>query len=403
MARLARTDGWLRRQGGQILSRASAALLITTSYAHDGDGSEAAGAFVADLAQELAGIMPVRVVAPGKAEGKRMHGAVEVWSFQAPDKPLSLLNPADPRNWAAIVRTLRSLRRTVLAANHDAQVLHALAFWVLPSGWAARVLWRRHGVPYSVWALGSDIWSLGRLPVVRGFLRRVAVDATAAFADGMQLGADAKRLSGREFAFLPSTRKLAATRSRPVSRSAPYRLLFLGRWHPNKGVDLLIQALTRLDDEEWAHIAEVHIAGGGPMEDAVRQGVAALRAAGRPVRLSGYLDRDQASLALAQADRLLLPSRVESIPVVFSDAMKFSLPVISMPVGDLPALIGSGTGWLAQRVDAEAFAAAIRVSLETAHDDVALRDMNERFAIETIAERIAAVARGAGSGDTRND
>lgn len=385
------------------MNRADTALLITTSYAHEGDGSEAAGAFVADLAQQLAGIMPVRVVAPGKAESKRMHGAVEVWSFQAPDKPLSLLTPADPRNWPAIVRTLRSLRRTVLAANHDAQVLHALAFWVLPSGWAARVLRRRHGVPYSVWALGSDIWSLGRLPVVRGFLRSVAVDAAASYADGIQLGADAARICGRGFAFLPSTRKLAAARSKPVSRAAPYRLLFLGRWHPNKGVDLLIDALTRLDDADWARIAEVHVAGGGPLEDVVRQGVAALQAAGRPVSLSGYLDRDHASRAFAQADRLLLPSRVESIPVVFSDAMKFSLPVVSMPVGDLPALIDSGTGWLAQRVDGEGFAAAIRISLESEHDEAAIQNMSERFAIEKIAEHIAALARRGGSGDTQND
>lgn len=383
--------------------RADTALLITTSYAYDGDGSEAAGAFVADLAQELATIMPVRVVVPGKTESKRMHGAVEVWSFQAPDKPLSLLTPAHPGNWSAIVRTLRSLRRTVLAANQDERVLHALAFWVLPSGWAARALWRQHGVPYSVWALGSDIWSLGRLPVIRGFLRRVAVDAATAYADGMQLGADAARISGREFAFLPSTRKLAAERFRPVSCAPPYRLLFLGRWHPNKGVDLLIDALALLDDKDWLGIAEVHVAGGGPLEDVVRKGVATLQAAGRPVRLSGYLDRDQASQAFAQADRLLLPSRVESIPVVFSDAMKFSLPVVSMPVGDLPALIGSGTGWLAHRVDAEAFAAAIRVSLASEHDDAAIQNMSERFAIEKIAERIAAVARRGERGDSRND
>ncbi|KWS06714.1 Glycosyl transferase, group 1 [Lysobacter capsici AZ78] len=166
---------------------------------------------------------------------------------------------------------------------------------------------------------------------------------------------------------------------------------------------MLIDALALLDDKDWRGIAEVHVAGGGPLEDVVRKGVATLQAAGRPVRLSGYLDRDQASQAFAQADRLLLPSRVESIPVVFSDAMKFSLPVVSMPVGDLPALIGSGTGWLAQRVDADAFAAAIRVSLASEHDDAAIRNMSERFAIEKIAERIAAVARRGERGDSRND
>lgn len=378
-------------------------LLITTSYARAGDGSEAAGAFVSDLAQQLVASMPVRVVAPGHEEVKSFYGQVEVWSFKAPDKPLSLLSPANPRNWLAIVHTLRSLRRTVLAASEDARVLHALAFWVLPSGWAARILRRKLGVPYSVWALGSDIWSLGRLPVVRGFLRTVARDATHAYADGMQLGQDAQRMTGRDFVFLPSTRKLDPKRTRPVSRTGPHCLLFLGRWHPNKGVDLLMEALSYLREEDWARIAEIHIAGGGPLQDSVVQAVNSLQRAGRPLRMSGYLNREQASEAFAEADRLLLPSRVESIPVVFSDAMKFSLPIVSMPVGDLPVLIGEGVGWLAQRVDAKAFAEAISASLGSDHDEVAMGTMNQRFAIEKIAERIVATTRRDERDESLND
>lgn len=378
------------------MSAGDTVLLITTSYAQTGDGSEAAGAFIADLAEELSGSVSIRVVAPGNMESKSRRGRVEVWSFQAPGKPLSLLSPANPRNWLSILRTLRSLRHVVLAAGADGRVFHALAFWVLPSGWAAQTLRRKRGVPYSVWALGSDIWSLGRIPVVRSFLGSVARDADFAYADGMRLGEDAARISGRAFDFLPSTRKLVATRLRPVARNPPYRLLFLGRWHPNKGVDLLIEALGLLNDEDWSRIAQIHIAGGGPLQEFVEQGVANLRAAGRPIRLDGYLDRERAAQAFGEADRLLLPSRVESIPVVFSDAMKFSIPVISMPVGDLPALIGCGTGWLAKSVDASAFANAIRASLLSGHDDAAIRAMNDRFAIEKIAQRIVSATQKAG-------
>lgn len=375
------------------MSAPRAIALISTSYARSGDGSEAAGAFVADLAQELSARVPVRVIAPGRSETRTRNGSVEIWSFQAPDKPLSLLSPRNPANWPVIVRTLRSLKRAALASNHDRQVAHALGFWALPSGWAARALQREHSVPYSVWALGSDIWSLGRLPVVRGILGSVARDATQAYADGVQLAEEAARITGKPFEFLPSTRKLVAARNSPVSIQPPFRLLFLGRWHPNKGVDLLMQALSILAEDDWAKIAEVHIAGGGPLEDLVKTEVAKLQAAGRPVRLSGFLDRDRACKAFAEADRLLLPSRIESIPVVYSDAMKFALPVVSMPTGDLPALIDSGTGWLADRIDAPAFASAIRRALSSMHDEQALRAMDEKFAIEKIADRIAALAR----------
>jgi glycosyltransferase involved in cell wall biosynthesis len=158
---------------------------------------------------------------------------------------------------------------------------------------------------------------------------------------------------------------LGRNRIRPLASSPPYRFLFLGRWHPNKGIDLLLDALALLDDAAWSRIADVHVAGGGPMESMVRARVAELQGAARPIRLSGYLDRNAAGDALDQADWLLLPSRIESIPVVFSDAMQMGLPVISTPVGDLPVLMSRhAPGVLAPAVDARAFAGAIRVALE---------------------------------------
>jgi glycosyltransferase involved in cell wall biosynthesis len=169
-------------------------------------------------------------------------------------------------------------------------------------------------------------------------------------------------------------------------------LLFLGRWHPNKGIDLLLEALRLLSDEDWSLIETVLVAGGGTLNDEVLEGVNALKARGRPVTVTGYLDRTAACQALAAADFLLLPSRIESIPVVFSDALKFGLPVIAMPVGDLPVLIGPGMGVLALHVDSTAFSKAISVALrgEVTCDDRGLQDMSARFSIGMTAERILA-------------
>ncbi|WP_237582769.1 hypothetical protein, partial [Salmonella sp. hn-h4] len=78
----------------------------------------------------------------------------------------------------------------------------------------------------------------------------------------------------------------------PLPRSQPpYRLLFLGRWHPNKGVDLLLDSLAMLRDEDWQAIERVEIQGGGPMEGLVRERVAALYEARRPVEVGGFLDK----------------------------------------------------------------------------------------------------------------
>jgi len=259
---------------------------------------------------------------------------------------------------------LRSLRAETLNADADNRIAHTLALWTLPSGWAAAALQRAHGVPYSVWALGSDIWSLGKLPLVRSMLRRVIRGASHRYADGLQLGEDAARIGGVPFEFLPSTRRLQGQRTRPLASKPPYQLLFLGRWHPNKGVDLLLEALALLDDADWNRIAEVRIAGGGPLDALVRDGVASLQARGRPVRLNGFLDRAQASAAIADTDWVLIPSRIESIPVVFSDAMKLGCPVIVTPVGDLPRLLQKfNCGVCATGVDAASQATAIRNAL----------------------------------------
>lgn len=371
-------------------------LLVSTSYPEAGDGSEAAGAFVADLAKRLAASVPVRIVAPGIQPGQMdSTGALTVRRFASPGRPLSLLSPTHPRDWLDIFRTLRSLRAQTLASNSDGRVAHVVALWVLPSGWAAAALAHKHGIGYSVWALGSDIWSLGKLPLVRTLLRRVIRGSRHRFADGLQLAHDAGALSGTSFDFLPSTRDVpprAATRSGAEAQ----RLLFLGRWHPNKGVDLLLEALGLLDDPTWHRLSEVHLAGGGPLELDVRQRVAELQAKGRPVRLSGFLAADAAHAAIARADWLLIPSRVESIPVVFSDAMKLGCPVVSMPVGDLGQLVTSepACGIVASEVTASSFAEAIAKALagSPTRFQAGVARAAGKFDLDAVSSRILEVA-----------
>ena len=376
-----------------------AIVLVSTSYPAAGDGSEAAGAFVADFAAELRRHAAVRVVGPGAHEAVE-SGDVPVWRFAGGDRPLSLLSPSKPGDWLPIARVLRSMARQTRAACADGRVAHLLALWVLPSGWMALREAKRHGVPYSVWALGSDIWSLGRSPIVAPALRRVARRAQSAYADGLGLADEAAALCGRPFTFMPSCRAWGDAPV-PAKRAAPpYRLLFLGRWHPNKGVDLLLDALALLGDDDWARIDAVRVEGGGPLEPLVRERCAALRAAGRPVHDGGFLDREAAASALGWADRLLLPSRIESIPLIFSDAMHFNVPVVAMPVGDLPRLVEAAHGWKASAVDAPALHLALSASLAPApRADAALADIASTFDVQAIARAFARAALASRNGE----
>lgn len=377
----------------------AALVLVTTSFPIKGDGSEAAGSFVADLVEELAKHLPVRVVAPGpEAARQRWSSNVEVYRYAAPARPLSTLRPWHPGDLGWTMRVLRGGMAATRAATREG-ASHVLALWGLPCGEWARRIAKERGIGYSVWMLGSDVWTLGRIPLLRRALGRVIRQAVRAYADGYQLAEDARRIARAPVAFLPSTRRIDL-REPPLPRDQPpYRLLFLGRWHPNKGVDLLQDALGMLEEEDWQRIERVEIQGGGPLEPLVRERVAALQERGRPVEAGRFLTKPEAEAAIARADWVLIPSRIESIPVVFSDAMKLGRPVVAMPVGDLPALLRRyPVGVSAELVASAAYAKAIALALAgsaVAHVP-GLQACAESFDLASIAHEL--ISSGANGG-----
>lgn len=356
-------------------------VLVTSSFPMGGNGSEAAGSFVVDLVEELARHIDVRVVAPGHiAAREQWSDRVTVHRYAAPVRPLSTLKPWRPDDIGWIACVLRGGLGATRAAAAEG-VAHILALWGLPCGeWARRVA-RETGTDYSVWLLGSDVWSLGRMPVLRGILARVLKQARHVYADGYTLADDVRQIGSRTVEFLPSTRRIGMTDPLPPRARSPYRFLFLGRWHPNKGVDILLDALESLNDADWCNVESFEIQGGGPLESMVRERVTALRGVGRPVVAGGFLAKADAEAAIERSDWLVIPSRIESIPVVFSDAMKLRRPVIATPVGDLGRLLsGSKAGLIAAGVTADQLATVLREALASSASE---------FSVQT--EQLAAV------------
>jgi glycosyltransferase involved in cell wall biosynthesis len=268
---------------------------------------------------------------------------------------------------------------------------YVLALWALPSGHWARNVQKRHGIPYGIWALGSDIWGLGSIPVLRRYLGTVLAQAERRYADGLRLAREVEHLSGMSCDFLPSSRKLVAGEPTEPASSPPYKLAFLGRWHPNKGVDLLLEALQQLTAEDWSRIAEVRLHGGGPMEADVHRSVSELKQRGYPVSAGGYLDVEAAAKFIAWSDYLVLPSRVESIPVIFSDAAQMRRPLVATPVGDLPRLYEEHEfGVLADTVSARALAESLHKALRmpASRFREQLDAVTEEFDVARAAEKI---------------
>ena len=367
--------------------------VVTTSFPGEKPGSEAAGSFVSDFTEALAKHAQVTVLAPGLREGVAGDFHYGVRRFTVPSLPLSLLRPGNVTHWLKILQVLRSGQAALFDIVERQSIDHIFALWALPSGYWARRVSQARGIPYSVWVLGSDMWALKDIPIVRGVLCSVLRESHYRFADGRALARNVENLAGCACGFLPSARRLDKTFHKALSAGPPFKLAFLGRMHPIKGVDLLFDALSKLNEDDWSKISAVKIAGGGPLETKLKDHSLRFQQSGRPVTLCGYLNKSKASELLIWADWLLLPSRTESIPVVFSDAMVCQCPVISTPVGDLPSLIDEyKVGIYSSSMTSEAYVGAIRSALRRSPIDckVGMKAAAEQFDISRIAARLAA-------------
>ncbi|WBO24664.1 glycosyltransferase [Sphingomonas abietis] len=170
----------------------------------------------------------------------------------------------------------------------------------------------------------------------------------------------------------------AASRARPWQAGEPVRIGSLGRLHPVKGYDVLIDALARLP----AHIPRPHVAIAG--EGAERATLTAqAESAGVAIDLAGYTDDPRAFLAGLHV--YVQPSRSEGLCVAAHEAMQAGLPVVASAVGQLPYSIADGrSGFTVPPGDAQALADALATLLAApdrlaAMGDTARADVLDRF------------------------
>lgn len=169
-------------------------------------------------------------------------------------------------------------------------------------------------------------------------------------------------------------------------RAASRVLLFVGRLHPQKGVDLLLRSAPELLERHPD--AALVIVGSGPLEAAVERAVAALPA-GRAVHLPWQ--SDVASL-YAGAELVVVPSRFEGMPNVVLEAMAAARPVVAAEVEGVAELLGEETARQSYPPgDASAMVERIGHLLEQA-DLRELGEANQRraaesFSLATMVER----------------
>ncbi|WP_104525113.1 glycosyltransferase family 4 protein [Blastococcus atacamensis] len=217
------------------------------------------------------------------------------------------------------------------------------------------------------------------LPDGGGLRRRVmerAERATVRAADvvlaaSTDLAENARRLGARDVRLAP----VAAPPLPPAARTRTEvreelglvddraLVVAVGRLHPQKGYDVLLDAVARWSADQRLRPAPlVVVAGDGPLHDEL---AARIRDELLPVTLLGR--RDDVADLLGAADLCVLPSRWEARSLTAQEALRTGVPLVATEVGGLPELLGDSAE-LVPAGDAAALAeAVVRVLCDSAH------------------------------------
>jgi glycosyltransferase involved in cell wall biosynthesis len=248
--------------------------------------------------------------------------------------PVELIGPA--------FRSLRWHRRIAPVLDHlvpQADIIHIHALWEEINHRAA-VLSRRASVPYLVTPHGMlTRWSLGQSRRKKQLYLKWRMRAHLDAASAVHYTTEAERDAGElqlnvptiveplgvdltEFESLPPPgtfrRKFPQTRSRPL-------VVFLGRIHPGKGLELLVPAFAR------AQVGDAMLVIVGPDSEGYRATVEqTVRQHGLQDRVlfTGMLRGPERVAALADATLFALPSFHENFGVAIIEALAAGVPVI---------------------------------------------------------------------------
>jgi glycosyltransferase involved in cell wall biosynthesis len=345
--------------------------IITSSYpASFNDPTGAAGLFVQAFASELSR-QGHRVIVQPVARQKIYQPDADIIIEPIPwiggDQELASMKIRNPKNWHIFLHFILKGRKKTMEIHKKYKIDRSLCMWIVPSGIFGFWIKNKLGGPYDVWALGSDVWKIRRVPLFGCWLlRKVIREADRVFADGINLCKDVESIAGVRCEFLPSCRTLPLPLENllPLEPKNVLHLLFVGRYHYNKGPDLLLESISCLP-ESIKKTIHLHMFGTGPLKGKLEKMITEMGLQ-EYISFNGPIQAQDFANYLKRVEFLIIPSRIESIPVVFSDAVQTGTPVIATPAGDLKELINRfQCGLVAQDIIPKALAAAIEEAVKS--------------------------------------
>jgi glycosyltransferase involved in cell wall biosynthesis len=286
------------------------------------------------------------------------------------------------------------MMRALPAAIRRADAVHLMAVYSAPTI-PTLALCRLFGKPV-VWSPRGALqrWEGTRRPLVKSLWEAVC-RLVAPRSLTLHLTSEQERVSSvRRFprartAVIPNGVVLPETQSAQVS--SEFRMVFLGRLDPIKGLENLIAACSLLRlPRPW----RLTLAGSGKtayeklLDDQIRSA-----GLGDRVRRIGALAAEGKAAFFAEADVLILPSHSENFGIVVAEALAHGVPVIVSSATPWSRVNEMGCG-LSVNNDPQSLAMAMTQIAESDCVDMGRRGrawMQKEFSWDSIADRVAAV------------
>lgn len=314
-------------------------LVITHNYPLTSGNRQNAGVFVYDFVNMLAKYAQVVVFCPGAKDKTVELDGVNIryfgWNSKLPLGQLKLWNPNHV--YLLVIYFISGFKELDVLLKKEGRMDFVLSMWAFPSGIFSLYLYFRK-MQYGVWCLGSDIYIYAKKPILGFLIRKILDKARLLLADSPDLCREVKEISGRECDFVPSASLFPIVKPKTnISSDRIIRLGFVGRLEAVKGVDILIDSLVKI--KPFLVNYRVEILGDGFLYEALKkrseeEGLCPY------IKFHGNVSEAyEIAKVLSSVDWVVIPSRSDSIPIVFSETMKSGTPVIVSDLEDLKYLV----------------------------------------------------------------
>lgn len=235
-----------------------------------------------------------------------------------------------------------------LEAMSGADIIHNHSLWMMPNLYPA---WAVRGTSCRLMTSPRGTlseWAMRRRPLAKRLMWLAAQGRAVRASDCFHATADSEldEIRGRglrgPIAVIPNGIAIPRLEPRDESPDRPMRLLFLGRIHPVKGIDVLVRAWSEVQAEFPAW--EVVVAGPDAGALAFLRALAAELGVERLKFCDPAYGAEKADL-YRSADLFALLSHSENFGMVVAEALANAVPAIVSQGAPWSGLDGRGCGW----------------------------------------------------------